>query len=116
MKLAIFSVFLVLFISATACAWDLVSAPSPEGASYWKIVLDNGTEYNGTTRDGSLRWNIDPLDAGTYSGDAYFGEKEWVLNSENSTNSSGMVWSDPAPFTLTRNPAPDQPSEINLIE
>lgn len=116
MKSVIVSIFLVFFITTSACAWHLVSDPSPENATHWKIVLDNGSEYNGTTENGMLYWDTTDLPTGNYSGDAYFGKRMWNVTGPNSTDTAGWVWSDPARFTLERHSAPGKPSEIIIKE
>lgn len=116
MKSILLAIFLTLTMCASACAWDMVSAPSPQNATHWRIQLDNGTEYTGQTVNGTLKWNVDGLPAGEHSGQAYFGQAMWTLEAENSTESKGLAWSNGTPFTLIRHIEPDTPSQINIQE
>lgn len=118
MKISYFFVFLIFIVwSTSACAWHLESDPSPQNAEMWKIELESGEVYTGDTVNGALWWTIDGLAPGTYTGKAYFGNHEWVLESEGTVQKEGAVWSkNGTDFTLHRNADPDDPSTIKIKE
>ena len=106
----------LLLMASTAWGWQLTSDPSPQDATQWRVTLDNGTTYQGETVNGTVAWDITNLEVGTYQGEVAFGAPEWILEAENSTERSGMVWSTGTPFVLKRRSVSSVPSNMNLEE
>mgnify|MGYP007131712276 CR=1 FL=1 len=87
-------------------AESIISNPSPDNATEWKVTLSNGSVYSGsTTPDHKLNWDVSGLPNDELSGNFTFVDDEWVLTEGGSTSTLGTVQSDPVifDFELMRN-------------
>lgn len=106
-------IFMLFYVSGVMAAPFLICDPQA-GATEYRIVWEGGaTEYINAEPDGSIKYNIGPLPAGTVNGTLEAGA-EYTLDG---SNQPAFKWSTPPlPFVLGVPSSVQSPTGIGISE